>query len=216
MAGRQVQPVLEEAGVCCRAGGFGNFSPPPSVSFFHPTSQKTHLKAPPSLHINAHPPWPPKQWGWLWWHQHPILKVSTGEGAPARPVLVQAQCQTHSYLYISLSRMSCVVSYYLWERITHPSDPGSWGDCSRTGLLLHHKMCVNFNLESEKSLSFVGLIISVSKVYDILNYSLLHMEAAGIRRWCNTQIRSCHSAALIGFLNEVFCCSDIFLIIMIS
>lgn len=55
MAGRQVQPVLEEAGVCCRAGGFGNFSPPPSVSFFHPTSQKTHLKAPPSLHINARP-----------------------------------------------------------------------------------------------------------------------------------------------------------------
>lgn len=53
MAGRQVQPVLEEAGVCCRAGGFGNFSPPPSVSFFHPTSQKTHLKAPPTLHINA-------------------------------------------------------------------------------------------------------------------------------------------------------------------
>lgn len=51
-----------------------------------------------------------------------------------------------------------------------------------SGLLLHHKMCVNFNLESEKSLSFVGLIISVSKVYDILNYSLLHMEAAGIRR----------------------------------
>lgn len=61
-AGRQVQPVLEEAGVCCHAGGFGNFSPPPSVRFSHPNTQKTHLKAPPTLHANVLPSWPSKQW----------------------------------------------------------------------------------------------------------------------------------------------------------
>lgn len=133
-AGRQVQPVLEEAGVCCHAAGFGNFSPPLPVSSSHPNSQKTHLKASPTLHATVLPPWSSKQWGWLWWHQNPILKVSTGQSASARPVLVQPQCQTQSDLYISLSRMSCEMSHYSRERITHLSDLGSWGDCFKTHL----------------------------------------------------------------------------------
>lgn len=93
-AGRQVQLVLEEAGVCCYAGGFGNFSPPPSVSFCHPNPQNTHLKAPPTLHASVLPPWPPK-------HQHPILEVSAGEGAPARPVLFNPRAR-HTVTFIFL------------------------------------------------------------------------------------------------------------------
>jgi len=60
-AGRQVQPVWEEAGACCCARGFGNSLPPPSTCFSHPSSQNHPPESSPALHTDALPPWPAKQ-----------------------------------------------------------------------------------------------------------------------------------------------------------